>query len=141
MWQRLPKKGGFTETPGDTAWPEMSPAIMESTYNTMRTDSFGFPTGPEPCLQHKPWHYLSDQELGDERGQGHGTGSSTCMTESGNQRLRFLSFPLSFSEITQENKPLDMKPDSPKTDKLPNICKQESISPMAKVKTLIFSIA
>lgn len=63
------------------------------------------------------------------------------MTESGNQRLRFLSLPLSFSEITLENKPLDTKPDTPKTDKLPNICKLESISPIAKMKTLMFSVA
>lgn len=45
---------------------------MESTYNTIRTDSLGFPAGPKPCPEHRPWHYLSDQELGEERrGQGH----------------------------------------------------------------------
>lgn len=38
----------------------------------MRTDPLGFPAGPKPCLGHRPWHYLSEQELEEEiRGQSH----------------------------------------------------------------------
>lgn len=50
------------------------------------------------------------------------------------KRLGFLSVLPSVSEITLEN-----KPDTPKMDKLPNICKLESISPVAKGNPLRFS--
>lgn len=46
----------------------MSPNYnMESAYNTMRTDSLGFPAGPKTCLEYRPWHYLSEQGLKEER--------------------------------------------------------------------------
>lgn len=50
-------------------------------------------------------------------------------------------FLSSVSEITLENKPFRYKAFTLKMDKLPNTCKLESISPMAKIKILMFSIA
>lgn len=73
-----------------TAWNE-SQLQYGKCYNTMRTDSLGFPAGP--CLEHGPWHYLSEQELKEEgRGQSHVLTAQPEWLWRGKVKAGFLSF-------------------------------------------------
>lgn len=55
--------------------------------------------------KHRPWHYLSDQELG-EKWTGPGIDRSTWMTVKAEIKRWGLFLPSSVSEITLENKPV-----------------------------------